>query len=117
MKKTKKNEVVEAEVKECEELTELPEAEDIPTEEEVKEEKKKPFWKSKKFLVGAGVLGGVAIAALSIFGINKASEVPYGLDSYDPCGDCLTGNCGDCPHNDTGPDEIEEDSSEENSDE
>lgn len=120
MKKTKRNEAIEAEVVETkeEELQELPEEEEVAeiVAEPEEEPKKKPFWKSKKFLVGLGVLGGVGIAALSLFGISKASENPYALegafDGEDPCVSCNGGDCDNCPVNDSFEDDSDEDSEE-----
>lgn len=78
MKKKMENEpeVNESQVENTEEGTETP-------EENEKAPEKKPFWKSRKFFVGLGVLGGVAIATLATLGLTKASEVPYALDSAD----------------------------------
>lgn len=81
MKKTKKNEVIEAETVEVEELDEHLDDEGVEPEEP----KKESFWKrhGKKILVGAGVLGGVAIAALGMLGVNHASEALPSFDSDD----------------------------------
>lgn len=111
-KKMKAEEVIETEVKEVEELTEVPEEEVAPTEEVKEEPKKKSL--GKTLLIVAGVLGGVAIAALGMFGIKKASDYPglYGYDLDDPCAGC-TEDCHNCPHCAEDDEADSDDSSEE----
>lgn len=120
MKKAKKNEVINVDSAEEVTLDEVLEAEvveeDTEKTDEAKEEKKPPFWKSKKFLLGVGVLGGVAIAALSSILTKATSPISDELDALcvgSPCDDCDELTCDNCPYDRNDDDDSSDESSEE----
>lgn len=98
---------------EAKEVIDVPENEmqKVDNSEEASEEeglKKVPFWKSKKFAIGLGVIGTVAVAAVGIISTALSSSKPYELDSgysWDSDEDSTCNDSDDNTSEETGSDD------------